>query len=157
MKYLTNSLLALAGLLAFPLLSAADTTSDPRVVTLRAGVGNAVKFDVTTIAATPGESIKVVLTNASSLPKNVMGHNWILLKKGTDPVAFAQACAPEAAAGYIPDKLADKIIAHINLLGPRESGEVVFNAPTEPGDYPFLCSFPGHCLIGMKGVFTVKK
>jgi azurin len=86
-----------------------------------------------------------------------MGHNWILLKAGSDPVAFSQAAAPEVASGYIPAKLEDKIIAHINLLGPGESGEVVFNAPTEPGDYPFLCSFPAHCIVGMKGALTVKK
>ncbi len=157
MKLTANSLVALAGLLLFPLLCAADSSPTPRVIALHAGVENAMKFDATTIAAAPGETIKVVLTNASTLPKSVMGHNWILLKAGTDAVAFAQAAAPEVATGYIPSKLADKIIAHINLLGPGESGEVVFNAPTEPGDYPFLCSFPAHCIVGMKGVFTVKK
>jgi azurin len=157
MKLIANSLIALVALLTLPLLSAADSSSTPRVVALHAGVGNAMKFDVTNITAAPGESIKVVLTNASNLPKTVMGHNWILLKPGTDPVAFAQAAAPDAANGYIPSKLEDKIIAHINLLGPGESGEVVFNAPSEPGAYPFLCSFPGHCAVGMKGIFTVKK
>jgi azurin len=158
MKLIANSLLiALTGLLAFPLLGAADSTSTPRVIKIQAGVGNAMKFDVTTITAAPGEMIKVVLTNASDLPKTVMGHNWILLKAGTDPVAFAQVAVPEVAAGYIPAKLADKIIAHIHLLGPGESGDVVFNAPTEAGDYPFLCSFPAHCAVGMKGVLTVKK
>jgi azurin len=157
MKRIAISLLALTGLLTLPLLYAADASSAPRVINLHAGVANAMKFDVTAITAAPGETIKVVLTNASNLPKTVMGHNWILLKLGNDPVAFAQAAAPEAATGYIPAKLEDKIIAHINLLGPGESGEVVFNAPTEPGDYSFLCSFPGHCVVGMKGVFTVKK
>jgi azurin len=86
-----------------------------------------------------------------------MGHNWILLTAGNDPLAFAAAAAPEAASGYIPAKLKDKIVAFIPLLGPKESGEVTFVAPLEPGEYPFLCSFPGHCLVGMKGVLVVKK
>jgi plastocyanin len=29
--------------------------------------------------------------------------------------------------------------------------------PTAPGEYPFLCTFPAHCAIGMKGVLVVKK
>jgi azurin len=136
---------------------AADSAAAPRVVKIRAGVGNTMKFDVTSISAAPGESIRVVLTHAGTLPKNVMGHNWILLTAGNDPLAFAAAAAPEAASGYIPAKLKDKIVAFIPLLGPKESGEVTFVAPLEPGEYPFLCSFPGHCLVGMKGVLVVKK
>ncbi|HEY4246489.1 MAG TPA: plastocyanin/azurin family copper-binding protein [Lacunisphaera sp.] len=157
MKSIARILIALTGLFTFSLLHAADAPASARVINLHAGVGNAMKFDVTAITATPGETIKVVLTNASNLPKTVMGHNWILLKAGTDPVAFAQTATSEGATGYIPAKLEDKIIAHINLLGPGESGEVVFTAPTEPGAYPFLCSFPGHCAVGMRGVLTVKK
>ncbi len=129
----------------------------PRVVKVRAGVENAMKFDVTSISAAPGEALKVVFTNASSLPKEVMGHNWVLLAKGSDPVAFATAAAPEAASGYIPAKLKDKIVAYVALLGPGETGEVTFRAPSEPGEYPFLCSFPAHCLTGMKGTLVVRK
>ena len=139
------------------LMRAADSAAAPRVIKIRAGAGNAMKFDVTSISAAPGESIKVVLTHAGTLPKNVMGHNWILLTAGNDPVAFAAAAAPEAENGYIPAKLKDKIVAFIPLLGPGESGDVTFLAPMEPGEYPFLCSFPGHCLVGMKGVLVVKK
>ena len=141
----------------FSSLRAADSAGSPRVIKIRAGVDNAMKFDVASITAAPGETIKVVLTNASSLPKDVMGHNWIVLTAGSDPVAFAAAAATEAASGYIPAKAKDKIIASIALLGPNESGEVTFTAPSAPGDYPFLCSFPAHCLVGMKGVLVVKK
>jgi azurin len=152
--------LILTAVVTFPgpsALSAAESAAAPRVVKIRAGVENAMKFDVTSIAAAPGETIKVVLTNASTLPRDVMGHNWVLLTAGSDPVAFAAAAAPDAASGYIPAKLKDKVVAFIALLGPNETGEVTFKVPTAPGDYPFLCSFPAHCLIGMKGVLTVKK
>ena len=149
--------LAAAACTGTPASRAADTAEAARVVKIRAGVDNAMKFDLATIAAAPGETIKVVLSNAMTLPKDVMGHNWILLTKGTDPVAFAAAAAPDAANGYIPPKLKDKIVAFIALLGPNETGEVTFKVPSEPGEYPFLCSFPAHCLVGMKGVLAVKK
>jgi azurin len=136
---------------------AADSATAPRVVKIRAGVENAMKFDVTTLTAVPGELITVVLTNAGTLPKDAMGHNWILLTAGTDPVKFAQDAQPEGANGYIPTKAKDKILAFVGLLGPGESGEVTFQAPEKPGEYPFLCSFPAHCFVGMKGMLVVKK
>ena len=139
------------------LLRAADPAAAPRVIKIRAGVDNAMKFDVASITAAPGESLKVVLANASTLPKEVMGHNWVLIQAGTDPLAFANAAAPEAANGYIPSKMKDKVIAVVGLLGPNETGEVTFKAPTAPGEYPFLCTFPAHGQIGMKGVLVVKK
>src|SRR3954464_10980681 len=129
MKSISKTLVVLTGLLTFSLLQAADAVPATRVINLHAGVGNAMKFDVTAITAAPGETIKVVLTNASNLPKTVMGHNWILLKAGTDPVAFAQAAATEGATGYIPTKLEDKMVAHVALLGPGESGETIFTVP----------------------------
>ena len=151
------TLLFLLGFAALPAsLRAADSTA-PRVIKLRAGVDNAMKFDVSTITVAPGESIRVILTNHMTLPKDVMGHNWVLLTAGTDPIAFAAAAAPEVANGYIPAKMKDKVLAAIAVLGPGETGEITFTAPTAPGQYPFLCSFPAHCLAGMKGMLVVRK
>jgi len=137
------------------LLTAVEST--PRVIKIRTGLDNAMKFDVTRLTVAPGETVKIVVTNASTLPKTVMGHNWVLLKAGADPTAFANGATGDAATGYIPAKFKDQILASVGLLGPSESGEVTFQAPATPGDYPFLCSFPAHCLVGMKGVLTVKK
>lgn len=136
-------------------LNAADPT--PRVIKIRTGQDNAMKFDVTSLAVAPGETVKIVITNACTLPKTVMGHNWVLLKPGSDTTAFANGATGDAATGYIPAKFKDQVVASVGLLGPNESGEVTFQAPTTPGDYPFLCSFPAHCIVGMKGVLTVKK
>ena len=74
-----------------------------------------------------------------------------------DTTAFAAAAATEGANDYIPEKQKEKIVAFIKLLGPNETAEVTFTAPTTPGEYPFLCTFPAHCAIGMKGVLVVKK
>ena len=60
------------------------------------------------------------------------------------------------ATDYIPDALKDQILAHTALLGPRKSDEITFKVPDVAGDYPFLCSFPAHYQVGMKGVLTVR-
>jgi uncharacterized cupredoxin-like copper-binding protein len=44
----------------------------------------------------------------------------------------------------------------VPVLGPGQTGDVTFNAPTAPGSYVFLCSFPAHCAAGMRGVLVVK-
>jgi azurin len=155
-KLFTSVLIALVVLGAgSSLLPATDAA--PRVIKIRAGVENAMKFEVARIAAAPGESITVALTNACAFPKAVMGHNWVLLTAGADTTAFAAAAATEGANDYIPEKQKEKIVAFIKLLGPNETAEVTFTAPTTPGEYPFLCTFPAHCAIGMKGVLVVKK
>jgi azurin len=48
------------------------------------------------------------------------------------------------------------VLAHSKLLGPSESEVVTFNAPYIPGEYLYLCSFPGHYSQGTKGFMTVK-
>ena len=85
-----------------------------------------------------------------------MVHNFVLLKAGTDVAAFDAAALMSKDTNYIPAALGEQILAKIDLLGPRKSGEVTFKAPTTPGDYPFLCTFPAHYQTGMKGFLTVK-
>jgi len=134
--------------------STASAPPGPREIDITAG--DTMKFNMTAIDARPGEDLKVVLTNIGTQPKEVMGHNWVLLKAGTDVDAFVAAAISAKDSGYIPSALADEVIAHIDILGPRKSGEADFKAPTIPGDYPFLCTFPAHYQSGMKGVLTVK-
>ena len=134
--------------------SAAAAPAGPREVEITAG--DTMKYSIAAIEAKPGEEIKVILTNVGTQPVEVMGHNWVLLKAGTDVAAFDAAALNSKDTGYIPPALKDQIIAQIDLLGPRKSGEVTFKAPSVPGDYPFLCTFPAHYQVGMKGFLTVK-
>jgi azurin len=114
------------------------------------------KYSVNTIEAHPGEKITVELKNEGTMPKEAMGHNWVLLKAGVDPQAYANAAVAAKAEGYQPSSLADKVIATIRVLGPKESGSVTFTAPSTPGKYAYLCSFPAHCQVGMRGFLVVK-
>jgi azurin len=134
--------------------SASTPAAGPRSIELTAG--DNMKFNLASIEAKSGEDLKVTLTNIGTLPKEAMGHNWILLKKGSDAAAFSAAAMTAKDTDYIPDALKDQVIAHTQTLGPRKSDEVSFKAPTEPGEYPFLCSFPAHYGAGMKGVLVVK-
>jgi azurin len=134
--------------------AAAAAPAGPRTIEISAG--DTMKYDVTAIEAKPGEDLKVILTNNGTQPKEVMAHNWVLLKAGSDVAAFDAAALTSKDTNYIPAALTGEIIAKIDILGPRKSDEADFKAPTVPGDYPFLCTFPAHYQVGMKGVLTVK-
>lgn len=135
--------------------AAAPATPSGSVFELTAN--DAMKFSVTRFEAQAGTELKVVLTNLGSMPKAAMGHNWVLLKKGVDGKAFADAAATAAATDYIPPSpLGDQIIAHTKMLGPKQTDEITFKVPTEPGEYVFLCTFPAHYVSGMHGVLVVK-
>lgn len=126
------------------------------VLTVEITANDQMKFSLTRIEAAPGQEVKVIFTNIGSMPKVAMGHNWMLLAKGADPTAFVNAAVTAQATDYFPPAMADKVIAHTKLLGPKQTDEITFKAPTEPGEYTFLCSFPAHFVAGMKGVFVVR-
>ena len=54
-----------------------------------------------------------------------------------------QATQPGAAARqYVPPS--DKVLLASRLLQPREAQKLSFTAPTQPGVYPYVCTYPGH-------------
>lgn len=135
-------------------LSAAPAPED--VITVAITANDTLKFSVTRIEVQPGQRVHIQLKNTGSMPKEVMGHNWILLKAGTNISAYATAALSAKSEGYQPRALAGEVLASISLLGPRQVGEVTFEAPTTPGSYPYLCTFPGHFQAGMQGLLIVK-
>jgi azurin len=146
-----------AGMVAVVLacgVAATASAAEPRLIKLKAT--DAMQYDVKTIQATPGESLKVTLTAVSAMAKAEMAHNFVLLAKGTNADAFAMDAAMARDNGYIPKAKTASILAQTNLAGGGETVEVVFNAPKEPGEYMYICTFPGHYIGGMKGKLIVK-
>jgi azurin len=114
------------------------------------------QFNTKAFEVTEGQKVVLSFKHIGQLPAVAMGHNVVILKPGTAVPAFATKCAPAKDNGYIPQDEESKaaIVAHTKMLGGGESDEITFTAPA-PGDYPFICSFPGHFAI-MQGVMTVK-
>lgn len=120
--------------------------------------GDDMKFNLTTIQAKPGETLRVVLKSIGTLPKIAMGHNFVVVKLGTDIAAFNKAAMMASTTEYVPQDPTQKtqIIAATKLVGPGETVEVTFKVPAKAGSYPYLCTFPGHYAAGMKGELVVK-
>lgn len=125
-----------------------------RTVTI--GVDDSMKYSVTSITARPGETLRVVLVSTSTMPKLAMAHNFVLLARGTDAAALVKAGRNSRDTDFIPAAQKDKVLAMTALAGPDETVEVTFKVPAQKGKYEFICTFPGHYTLNMKGILTVQ-
>lgn len=141
-------------LLAVALAAALPAAAEPRVVTIE--TDDTMQFSVARIEAGPGEEITVVLDVRSALPATEMAHNWVLLDPGTDVGKFVMASVMARDSGYIAPGQTGQVLAMTALAGGGETVRVTFDAPREPGEYPYVCTFPGHFWGGMKGVLVVR-
>lgn len=114
------------------------------------------QYNIKLFEVTAGQKVVLSFKHIGQLPALAMGHNLVILKAGTVVPTFATKCAPAKDTEYIPQDEESKkeMVAHTKMLGGGESDEITFTAPA-PGDYPFICSFPGHFAI-MQGVMKVK-
>ena len=160
MKTRILPLIAIAAILLTGCNKPAPTTSAPAVNpadgrAIEITADDTMKYSVTEIRATPGEKLVIVLKNIGRMPKQAMAHNWVLLKPMDDSAAGALAMS---AAARLPDYMpADmsSILAHTKMVGSGESDTLKLTAPTEPGTYPYLCTFPGHFAL-MHGKLIVQ-
>jgi azurin len=152
----------LAAFACLTLLSAAASfaqDANVAVIELKPHPTNPLGYDKTDLSVKAGQKVKLTLNNTGSIAPQP--HNFILIKPGKDMAVGAQANAmmtdPTAMAkGYIPDASKDDILVHTKLIMPNMSETIEFTAPADAGDYPYMCSFPGHWLL-MKGTMHVTK
>lgn len=151
----------LAALTAFCLMTAAASAQDAEVAVLelKPHASNPLGYDKTDLTVKAGQKVKLTLNNTGSIAPQP--HNFILIKPGKDAAVGAQANAmmtdPQAMAkSYVPDAAKEDIVAHTKLVMPNANETIEFTAPAEAGDYPYMCTFPGHWLL-MKGVLHITK
>ena len=114
------------------------------------------KYDVANIPAKRNEQLRIRLAAKGTMPKIAMAHNWVLLKLAASPVKFITAGMQARATDFIAPEVKDQVIAATTLAGAGETVEVSFKVPGVAGQYPFVCTFPGHFQAGMKGTLDVK-
>ncbi len=113
------------------------------------------KFSVTTLEATAGETLHIVVKTSGQMPKVAMAHNFVLLAPGTDPASFANEGAMHRGNDFIAPGLAGRVLSKTPMAGAGETADVTLTAPG-PGTYPFVCTFPGHTMAGMQGTLVVR-
>ncbi len=111
-------------------------------------------FDKPKFTVSAGRRIKLVFENTDTMPHNiVIGRPGSLERMGA--AADKMLKDPKAMdRGYVP--VIPEVIASMGMVFPGQTEVLDFTAPKVPGDYDFVCTFPGHWRL-MKGVMTVVK
>lgn len=136
--------------LLLPTLTVADDC------TLEVEGNDQMKFNLTEMKA-PKKcgSVTVILKHTGKLPRESMGHNWVLVEtKNINGVGTA-AMSAGLDNEYVPQG-DDRILASSKVIGGGEetSVEVDLSKLDPTLDYSFVCTFPGHFAI-MKGSFKI--
>ena len=121
-----------------------------RVVKIKT-VEEEMRYDVPYFAVEAGRPVQILLENHDLMP-----HNLVVTKPGAlKGVAMGGlAAGPDGTDGlpYVPDS--PNVLAASDMIAPDKSTRITIEAPTEPGEYPYVCTFPQHW-YRMYGVMVV--
>jgi azurin len=98
--------------------------------------------------------VSLVFKNADEMPHNVV----ILVPGSTEKVGMAAdgmaALKDGFEKSFVPKM--PEVLFYTPLVSSGKTFQLNFKAPALPGEYPFICSFPGHWRM-MKGIIKVTK
>ncbi|MBM81021.1 MAG: hypothetical protein CMJ78_10565 [Planctomycetaceae bacterium] len=108
------------------------------------------RYTVTQFAVKTGQPVKVVFSNPDATD-----HNLVIVKpdalEKVGLAANAMARDPRNAnSDFVPSSKRNLILNASPMIGPTRKARVHvmrFVAPTEPGIYPYVCTFPGHWVV----------
>jgi azurin len=131
--------------------AAADPAAAAPPVELRiASDGEFLAFTPDKLTCPTGAHVRLTFTHAGRrLPHE---HNWALARPGTAAAVDRAAQLAGPTARWLPRGDA-RLLATTEMCAPGATSVTEFTAPA-PGDYPFLCTFPGHA-AEMHGILRV--
>jgi putative heme-binding domain-containing protein len=111
-------------------------------------------YDKEVIVVKAGKPVEFLFENTDLMP-----HNFVIAAPGSmeelGKIAEATAQQPESAARqFVPTS--SKVLLGSNLLQPRETQKLSFNAPAVPGVYPYVCTYPGHWMRMHGALYVVE-
>ena len=116
-------------------------------------------FTTKQFSVRPGQPVKLIFLNPDATD-----HNLVLVQPGAmeevGVAANAMARDPKnATSDFIPKEKQNLILEATPMIGPTRQSLVHvlrFEAPQEPGVYPYVCTFPGHWIV-MNGKMVVAR
>jgi azurin/sugar phosphate isomerase/epimerase len=105
------------------------------------------------LRAKPGERLSLTFKNPDVVP-----HNWMLAKPNSlqklGALANLMITDPQGLARhYVPES--EEVLVYTDMINPKAESTIHFTAPSDKGQYPYLCTFPGHWMV-MNGVLKVE-
>lgn len=153
--FVTIAVVLLAGSLLFGAGRSPEDANPPvpshaavdSVVTIKV-VGSKLEYETTELELEAGTTVTIRLDNSES----TMPHNVVLLNDRDHIRTVGIAALQAQQTDYMPESESDKILAHTTLARPGNVVEVTVEVPP-PGEYPYICTYPGHFQT-MRGTLT---
>ena len=109
-------------------------------------------YDLKWFVVEAGKPVQIVLANPDAMSHNlVVGQPGTLKEIGMAATTMTLSTDPKVKP-YVPEIPA--VLQATRLLNWGESDRLSFTAPKTPGDYVYVCTFPGHW-VRMYGVMLV--
>ncbi|HUH47579.1 MAG TPA: beta galactosidase jelly roll domain-containing protein, partial [Arenibacter sp.] len=104
-------------------------------------IENEMKYDITEFVVEAGKLVELVFENT-----DFMQHNLVITQRGEkEKVGMAAdklAMATDGAdKNYVP--VMPEVLYATAIVDPEKKAVLRFVAPKDPGDYPYICTFPG--------------
>jgi azurin len=122
------------------LISANSLYAASNASVIRMDAISGLKYSYQTFYVKPGTEVELYLSN-----QDTMLHNLVITKPGKRlaVVNAATALGAEGAAmDYIPTT--KDVLWAIPVVAQSKTKKIRFIAPAKAGEYPFVCTFPGH-------------
>jgi azurin len=119
----------------------AQSIESPVVEIRVASDGDALGFVPQHLICPSGARVRLFLHHASEIINDV--HDWVLLKPGAKSAFVRDADQEPDETVIVPSGDGHMVLASTPLCGRGQTVFVEFTAPA-PGEYPFVCSIPGH-------------
>jgi azurin len=155
MKMMRYALLVVALLGAQSLLHSTPAAAADKTCKVEITGNDQMQYDKKEISV-PADCTEVQLTlkHVGKLPKEAMGHNWVLVKSA-DLTAVANAGMSAGLSNSYVQPGDKRVIAHTKTVGGGESDTITFPTAGLAGQsLMYLCTFPGHNAL-MRGTFKV--
>ena len=140
-----HAIIALVVLVFALLLAACGGASDGKDASggnsFEVSVKDELTFQPNALTVKAGDEVTITFKNTGTVP-----HSFAILKKGV---------LPEDVVGAGEEAGHEMLVMEMHELAAGESSTETFTAPSEPGDYMFICTVPGHAQAGMVGALTV--
>lgn len=137
-------------LTALTLAPSAAPAQSPDTVTVEINAVPGIRYDRVRFQAPPGAPVKIIFENRDDVAD--MDHNLVVTRPGARMEVVQAGMQAGVENSYVPR--IEQVIAFTPQTKRGDRFVLTFTAPTEPGAYPYVCTFPGHGYV-MYGVMYV--
>jgi putative membrane-bound dehydrogenase-like protein len=138
-------------LTAWKIIAAPLPSSDVKTVTIKT-VKEAMKYDTKSFTVKAGQTVEIIFENTDAMQHNMVITKPNMLSKVGQAGDKMMKDPKGAEKNYVPT--IPEVLFSTPLINPGKSYKLTFKAPGTPGDYPYVCTFPGHWTL-MNGLMKV--